>query len=143
MIEAGTVRVQVRALGAPALTAPAPVPTLASTQPVSQPPAAIPARRGISIISTAQADELGPNATPFRPLYVQVGAFSDGDNAAGLADRLKRGGFVNTFVVTSGQGAGRIHRVRIGPLENEAQYDRVRADLRAVGVHDSRLVQDN
>ncbi|MGW8370065.1 MAG: SPOR domain-containing protein, partial [Gammaproteobacteria bacterium] len=122
---------------------PAPTQVALQTRPSAPERPAAPTRRGISIISSAQADELGPGATPFHPLYVQVGAFSDGQNAAKLVDRLKRGGFANSFVLTAGQGADRIHRVRIGPLENEAHFDRVRADLRAVGVYESRLVQDN
>jgi rare lipoprotein A len=134
MIGTGTARVQVRALGAP-VAAP-PVPVLAGAEPE-------PRRGTFSIISEARADSLGPGDRPFRPLYVQVGAFAERQNAASLAERLKQGGFVNTFVLTSGQGSDRIHRVRIGPIEDEAHFDRLRADLSAVGVHDSRLVQDN
>ena len=137
MIEAGTARVQVRALGAPGI-APAPETPRAIMAEDSQP-----SRPGFSLISEARADEPGPNDRPFRPLYVQVGAFSDRNNANGLAERLKQGGFPNTFVLTSGQGRERIHRVRIGPLQGAEQFDRVRDDLRLAGVVDVRLVEDN
>jgi len=137
MIGTGTARVQVRALGAPAAAAP-PAPVLASSAP---PPSQ--AERGFSIISDAVADTPGPNDQAFRPLYVQVGAFSDRNNATKLANRLKGAGFSNSFVLTSGEGRDRMHRVRIGPLRDASQFDRIRADLRAAGMPDSRLVQDN
>jgi len=99
-------------------------------------------RGGFSIISEAQADTVGAGDRPFRPVYVQVGAFADEGNASRLSEQLKRGGFDNSFILTSGRGRDRLHRVRIGPIEPE-DYDRIRADLRAAGVYDSRLVQDN
>lgn len=138
MIGTGTARVQVRALGASS-AAPAPGPILAQRE--AEP--AAPADRGFSLISDAVADTPGPNDRAFRPLYVQVGAFADRNNAIKLANRLKDEGFTNSFVLTSGEGRDRMHRVRIGPLRDESQFDRMRVDLRAVGVRDSRLVQDN
>jgi len=84
MIRNGTARVQVRALGVPNALPPAPV--FAATE--AAPP---PSRGGgFSIISTAEADTLGPADRPFRPLYVQVGAFGDRNNAAKLVERLAR-----------------------------------------------------
>ena len=133
MIDAGTTNVQVRALGESAVDAP----LLAQSTPAEPE-----RRRGFSIISEAQADTVGPEARAFRPVYVQVGAFADADNATRLSDRLKRGGFSNSFVLSSGRGRDRLHRVRIGPVEVD-DYDRVRADLQALGVYDSSLVQDN
>ena len=135
MIADGTARVQVRALGTPEA---APAPVYAS----AEPPAPAPSR-GFSIISEAEADIVGPGDRAFRPLYVQVGAFSDRNNAEKLASRLKDSGFRNSFVLTSGQGRERLHRVRIGPLADADEFDRIRSDLRAAGVQDSRLVQDN
>ncbi len=135
MIRSGTARVQVRALGAPATSQP----VLAAASPV----AAADSGRGFSIISEAQADAVGADDLAFRPLYVQVGAFSDRLNAARLVERLKSGGFRDSFVLTTGQGGDRLHRVRIGPIADSHEFDRIRTDLRSVGVYDSRLVQDN
>jgi rare lipoprotein A len=134
MIRAGTARVRVRALGAPVAG-----PVLAST--TSAP--AVESSRGFSIISEAQADAVNAGDRAFRPLYVQVGAFADRNNAAKLVDRLKGQGFRDSFVLTTGQGSDRLHRVRIGPLADSSDFDRIRSDLRAAGVNDSRLVQDN
>lgn len=132
MVEAGTARVRVRALGAPATFNSPPRPLQASAQ----------ERSGFSIISEARADS-GVGDTPFRPSYVQVGAFSDRNNAAQLVERLEDGGFVNIFVLTSGEGRERLHRVRIGPVDDSAHFDRIRSELRGVGIHDATLVQGN
>jgi rare lipoprotein A len=136
MIESGTARVQVRALGAPAA---GPASTVIAAQPA---PSAERPGGGFSLISEARADTVGPDTRPFRPMYVQVGAFADRNNANRLAEQLKKNGFGGSFVLTTGEGRDRIHRVRIGPIQAN-EFDRVRSDLRAFGVNDSRLVQDN
>lgn len=134
MIRTGTARVRVRALGAPAAGPPSS--TLAAADDESN------QRRGFSIISEARADTLDADDRPFRPMYVQVGAFTDRNNANRLAEQLKDGGFSGSFVLTTGQGRGRLHRVRIGPVQ-AADFDRIRSELRSIGVNESRLVQDN
>ena len=144
MIGAGTARVQVRALdagipdGTRLASTPAPV---TATAPAAAPAPA--SSRGISIISTAAAGTLGPDDRPLRPLYVQVGAFSDSDNAVQLVARLRSEGFRDSFVMTSGQGRDLLHRVRIGPIDNAAEFDDIRDDLRRIDIDDVRLVQDN
>jgi peptidoglycan lytic transglycosylase len=137
MIQSGTARVQVRALGAPDAGPATPAPVLAS-----QPPPRPANGGGFSIISEARADTAGPDLRPFRPYYVQVGAFADRNNATRLAERLKDRGFANSFVLTTGDGRERLHRVRIGPIAAD-EYDRIEADLQASGVREARLVQDN
>jgi rare lipoprotein A len=137
MIQAGTARVQVRALGAPDAGSSTAAPVLASRQPPRQADGG-----GFSIISEARADTAGPDLRPFRPYYVQVGAFADRNNAMRLAERLKDRGFDNSFVLTTGDGRERLHRVRIGPID-AGEYDRIEADLQASGVREARLVQDN
>jgi rare lipoprotein A len=133
MLGSGTARVQVRALGPSGGEL---------TQLAASEPAATGPRGGFSIISEARADAVTADDRAFRPIYVQVGAFSDPDNATRLSDRLKRGGFANSFVLSTGAGRDRLHRVRIGPVDAD-EFDRVQADLEALGVYDSRLVQDN
>lgn len=142
MIGTGTARVRIRALGAPAAAPPAPI--LAASPAEPQTGAEEEARGGgFSIIGEARADTVVPADRAFRPLYVQVGAFADGGNAAKLVDRLKGEGFDNSFVLTSGQGSKRLHRVRIGPIRDVGQFDRILARLRAAGVDDARLIRDN
>lgn len=71
------------------------------------------------------------------PLFIQAGAFSDVSNAQRLATRLKDLGYINATVRKE---SGRdIHRVHIGPLANVAEFDRVIAHLRSLGINDARL----
>jgi rare lipoprotein A len=102
--------------------------------------AATPERNGFSIISEAQADTLDPRDLWGEQLFIQVGAFGDSDNAVKLVARLRRGGVANSFIVSSTDERGQIHRVRVGPLGSAAEFDRVSDDLRALGVTEVRLV---
>jgi rare lipoprotein A len=124
MIRRGTARVQVRALADPRA---APATTTA---------AATPERNGFSIISEAQADTLDPR----QQLFIQVGAFGDPDNAVKLVARLRHGGIANSFIVSSVEAQGPVHRVRVGPLGSAAEFDRISDDLRALGLSEVRLV---
>lgn len=134
MIESGTAQVEVRALGVP-VGGSLPGPTVADRSPEPEP-----RRGGFSLISEAAAAEPGPGDRPMRQVFAQVGAFSSRDNADKLVDRLRAGGQRNVFVVSEAAGSGELHRVRIGPLEDVAEFDGVRRDLIAMGVRDSLLV---
>ena len=136
MIEDGTARVEVRALGVPVGG------NLPGTEVFAQ-TAAEPPRPGFSLISAAAAAEPGPGDRPMQQIFAQVGAFSDESNAVRLADRLRAGGQRNVFVLSESVGPGELHRVRIGPLADVAAYDDVRRDLVSLGVRDSLLVVVN
>jgi rare lipoprotein A len=86
-----------------------------------------------------------PPAAPVgvgAPLFVQAGAFGDPANAQRLAQRL-RGGAYGTVFVRDDQIAGRrMYRVRIGPVPNVAEFDRVLAALERDGVQDAHLALD-
>lgn len=140
MVEAGTARVEVRALGAPAAGGP----VLAGRGDTGGGTrgAARESRRGFSLISDAVADTGGGEAELLRQAYVQVGAFSQQRNAARMLERLRSNGFENSFVDSRGSDGTRLHRVRIGPLEDVADYDRISAVLSSIGVESSRLVMD-
>lgn len=135
MIRAGTARVEVRALGTPPGAGP-----LGDTRQAAVLPRP---GRGIAIISEAVADVPGPGDRAFRQIYVQVGAFSERDNALRLTRLLKQNGFDNSFIVSGGDGVDSLHRVRIGPLTDSSQFDRVNDGLRALGLEGGRLVADN
>jgi rare lipoprotein A len=128
MVRNGTARVQVRALADP------------SAAPATTTVAATPARNGFSIISEAQADTLDPQDLQEQHLFIQVGAFGDADNAVQLVARLRRAGIANSFIVSSAEARGQIHRVRVGPLGSGAEFDRVTDDLRGLGLTEVRLV---
>lgn len=84
-----------------------------------------------------------PAAAPGTALYVQAGAFADEGNARRLAARLHDAGFANAFV-RAYEDAGRrlLHRVRIGPVADVADFDRLVARLAALGLADVRLALD-
>lgn len=140
MVEAGTARVEVRALGAPAAGGP----VLAGRRDPGggTRSAERESRRGFSLISEAVADAPDGEAELFRQAYVQVGAFSQQRNAARMLERLRSNGFDNSFVDSRGGDGTRLHRVRIGPLEDAADFDRISAVLSSIGVESSRLVMD-
>jgi rare lipoprotein A len=136
MIRSGTTRVSVRALGAPAAVPASPAPVVASvTEQVSRP--------GFAIISEAEADTLQPGDLPGEGLFAQVGAFGDRNNALRFVAELKSAGFANTFITAAQAGGTLLYRVRIGPLSDADQFDRVRSGLRSMGVAEARLVVDN
>ena len=132
MVTAGTARVEVRALGAAPLVA-------AAGEPVRQTRAAG-RRGGISLISEAAAGTLEPDERLPQQLFIQVGAFSERDNAAKLVEQLQGRGFENAFVLSDYSDA--LHRVRVGPFRDVAEYDRANDGLRRFGVGDTRLVVD-
>jgi rare lipoprotein A len=75
-------------------------------------------------------------------LYIQAGAFASSQNAEHLAARL-RGASLGTVFVRANEIAGRkMYRVRIGPVPDVAEFDRVVAALERVGIADAHLALD-
>jgi rare lipoprotein A len=123
MVRAGTTRVEVRVVAPPldafrssptaaALVEPAPVPVLATPAPLVE------------------------------RMFVQIGAFSQAENAERLAARLRASGFANSTVVSASDDRRRLHRVLLGPIADSGEFDQLSARLRAIGVSGSRLVVD-
>ncbi len=89
-------------------------------------------------------DPPAPTASP--KLYLQVGAFSQWDNAVSLRDRLEREALRPIFVQSSqvagnnGADATRIYRVRVGPLSNVEEGDRLTERATQLGIPDARIV---
>jgi peptidoglycan lytic transglycosylase len=136
IVRSGTARVEVRAIAVPGevariAAAPPPAPAAQSVVAAVAPPGLPPG--------------LPPAPTPvaFGPrMFVQVGAFSERDNAARLVERLKRSGFGNPTIVSDASGRRALHRVRLGPIEDAGEFDRLRGRLRTLGIDDPRLVVD-
>jgi rare lipoprotein A len=122
MLRNGTAMVDVRTIDP---SVPAPV-TSASMVP---PAAAAPnAGSGTAAVTTA--------------LFVQAGAFSDPANAQRLAEKLRGGSFGKIFVRDDRIVGRRMYRVRIGPVSNVAEFDRVVAALERAGISDAHLALD-
>jgi rare lipoprotein A len=98
-------------------------------------------------LTLAAAGSPAPAAVPAAALggpglFVQAGAFSDPANAERLAAKL-RGGSYGKVYVRDDQIAGRkMYRVRIGPVPDVTEFDRVVAALERAGVKDAHLALD-
>ncbi|MGH8188980.1 MAG: septal ring lytic transglycosylase RlpA family protein [Steroidobacteraceae bacterium] len=75
-------------------------------------------------------------------LYVQAGAFGAEANASRLLAQLRDAGISQTFVRADQAEGQTLYRVRIGPLPNVGEFDRIVARLKALGVADARLAAD-
>ena len=168
MVRNGTARVEVRAVAAPynqpvlaaappvavappSMVAKSPVearpssaaPPATASQPVIVPNApGAPAPITASVLGLPSVSPSARQATSASRMFVQAGAFSERDNAVRLVARLAAEGFSNTFIVSDGRGARALHRVRLGPIRDSAEFDRVKARLLASGVTNPQLVVD-
>jgi rare lipoprotein A len=130
----------------PVAAAPSSV-SAAGVSPVAAPPTgAAPASAAPSATAPGAATPAGTSVTSpaavSPALFVQAGAFSDPANAERLAEKL-RGGSYGKVLVREDQIAGRrMYRVRIGPVPDVAEFDRVVAALERAGINDAHLALD-
>jgi len=71
-------------------------------------------------------------------IYVQAGAFGDVNNARRLAEKL--GQFSNASVEPSNYGDRILYKVRLGPLNNVQQADKILSKVLANGQSDAIIV---
>ena len=143
MLRNGTAMVEIRTIDPtappPAITAgalaTAPTAPAAAGAAASPPPAA-----PLTIVPAAQAGSSAAATVP--PLFVQAGAFADPANAERLAERLRGGNLGKVFVRDDQIAGRRMYRVRIGPVPDVAQFDRVVAALERAGISDAHLALD-
>jgi rare lipoprotein A len=79
---------------------------------------------------------------PVRTLFVQAGAFAAPDNAQRLADKLRAAGYSQVFVRDDVIAGRKLYRVRIGPIPDVPEFDRIVAALEQAGVRDAHLALD-
>jgi rare lipoprotein A len=127
MLRNGTAFVEVRTIDSPAINPP--IPAAGAT--VTASPASVPADAGPTGTAAAGA-----------ALFVQAGAFSDPANAERLAEKLRGGSYGKVFVRDDQLGGRRMYRVRIGPVPDVAEFDRVVAALGRAGISDAHLALD-
>jgi rare lipoprotein A len=127
MLRNGTAFVEVRALDPTASTGGAPA--LAQAPANTQTPATAAATPAVSSASD-------------RTLYIQAGAFSDPANAERLAAKLRGGGFDKVFVREDSIAGRRLFRVRIGPVPDVPEFDRLITALEQIGIKDAHLALD-
>jgi rare lipoprotein A len=150
MLRNGTAMVEVRTLDPAAPQPPPPVilagapppstePPMVGT-PVLLPPAAPAATATPPTIAPPTTAPAAPAAT--SALFVQAGAFADPANAERLAEKLRGGSFGKVFVRDDQIAGRRMYRVRIGPVPDVAEFDRVVAALEQAGISDAHLALD-
>ncbi len=139
MLRNGTAMVEVRSIDLREESSAAPIVTAATLEPVTVPPAAASPEPGAPV-PTAPSTVVAPPAV--APLYIQAGAFSDPKNAERLADKLRGGGYGKVFVRENQIAGRRMFRVRIGPVPDVAEFDRIVAALERVGISDAHLALD-
>ncbi|MEM7280188.1 MAG: septal ring lytic transglycosylase RlpA family protein [Pseudomonadota bacterium] len=75
-------------------------------------------------------------------IYIQVGAFSEETNAIRLHNRIRRQGISKVVIAVDTADATAIHRVKVGPLKDVDELDKVSAELKRMGVQDTVLAFD-
>jgi rare lipoprotein A len=151
MLRNGTAMVEVRSIDLTEESSTAPIVTAATLEPITAPPATAtplpnagaPAPGAVAAPSAISA----PTTVAVPPavaaaLYIQAGAFSDPKNAERLADKLRGGGYGKVFVRENQIAGRRMFRVRIGPVPDVAEFDRIVAALERVGISDAHLALD-
>jgi rare lipoprotein A len=81
-------------------------------------------------------------SAPAKALYVQAGAFADPANAERLAARLQGAGYGTVFIRDDYIAGRKLYRVRIGPVPDVPEFDRIVAALDQAGVRDAHLALD-
>ncbi len=163
MLRNGTAMVEVRSLepvsantplvaqSTPPAAAPATAPTTAPltatplTAAAQAPPPASPQAVPADLQAREAASDLsgGISTVPVpRALFIQAGAFSDPKNAERLLEKLRGGGYGKVFVRDNEIAGRRMYRVRIGPVPDVAEFDRIVAALERAGINDAHLALD-
>jgi len=92
-------------------------------------------------VSSAAPADSSPAAAS-SALFVQAGAFSDPANAGRLVEKLRGHSYGKIFVREDQIAGRRMYRVRIGPVPDVAEFDRIVAALERAGINDARLALD-
>jgi rare lipoprotein A len=106
-------------------------------------------RNGTAMVEVRSIDAPTPATETPTPapavnaaLFVQAGAFSDPANAERLAEKLRGGSYGKVFVRDNEIAGRRMYRVRIGPVPDVAEFDRIVAALDRLGIKDAHLALD-
>jgi peptidoglycan lytic transglycosylase len=75
-------------------------------------------------------------------LFLQVGAFSNRDNAQRLSSKLQNAKIGDIHIMEASNASGPIYRVRIGPLESVDEADRLSSALVSKGYTSTQVVID-
>jgi rare lipoprotein A len=97
----------------------------------------------VRALTVQEPDDLTRTAqAPAPALYVQVGAFSDRENAQRVLDSLHAGGLSSAFMLSPPDGKSPLYRVRLGPIGTVPELDQLAARLKGLGYPEARLATD-
>lgn len=141
VVKTGTARVEVTAVGPGARSNnTVAIGTVDTTEDkVAEKP--LPPSNRLSPISSAEASTDTPQAAA-RGVYLQVGSFSVWDNAIKLRDQLEKANIRPTNIATVNVNNKRYFRVRVGPIDNLGEAERINNQVQQLGIHDGRVVID-
>jgi rare lipoprotein A len=160
MLRNGTAMVEVRSLEPVSVSTPLVVQVTSPSAAPGPSPTAAPAAAPLTVTPLTAAETPSPDSRPLaaparpapgadvttvpvpRALFIQAGAFSDPKNAERLVEKLRGGGYGKVFVRDNEIAGRRMYRVRIGPVPDVAEFDRVVAALERVGISDAHLALD-
>lgn len=125
----GEVEPEARVAATAARTPPRPLP---KTTPVD-------AKRSAPPPATAVADA---NATAQPRIYLQVGAFGELANAERAAQRVAAARLGDVRVIEASVNGRNVRRVRLGPLRDVDEADRLSQELRRLGLGEPRVAID-
>lgn len=95
--------------------------------------------RAVQITPMSAAAEPQAEALAAPKLAVQVGAFTQADNAQSLRLRLEQAG-LPAYVQPPSDGGTALYRVRLGPIDNVEQGDQLVAEAARQGITDAVIV---
>jgi rare lipoprotein A len=138
MLRNGTALVEVRSID-PTVVPPPVITASATPHAPADVAAATPVAAPLTVVTAPPTPAPTAGAAA---LFVQAGAFADPANAERLAARLRGGSYGKVFVRDDQIAGRKMYRVRIGPVPDVAEFDRVVAALEQAGVKDAHLALD-
>jgi rare lipoprotein A len=108
--------------------------------------------KGTGLVEVRAIDPAHPQELPPPPavpvggahpgIWLQVGAFADAANAARVAQRLERARLAPVQVTDAVSGGRHVRRVRLGPLRDVDEADRVSAEVVRLGLPQPQVAVD-
>ena len=97
-----------------------------------------------------QAVEPGQNlmaeeesARPVNPVYLQIGAFSNLENAQTLQNKIATKQLPSTRILPDSHQGKPIFKVQLGPISSAGEIDRIKETLAKIGITKTRFAIDN
>ncbi len=95
----------------------------------------------VKVVTANTSNYDSQNSNHTVNLFIQVGAFSDKNNAKKLEYRLLNSGYTKAHIVTEiDNGSTSIFRVRIGPFAKVADVNTISAKLDSIGISKTRII---